>query len=454
MACLIAAYAGAQELEIATSPSPVGSGARAAGMADAFVAIADDATAASWNPAGLVQLEEPEISIVGSFNGIWERFSAEDRLGFDSTHTDNNIDLNYLSVVYPLPILVLGRNVSLALSYQRKYDFSRKFDLEYTASRQGNVLKYAHWRFEQDGGLSAVTPALAFELTPRLSLGVAVNLWRSTWFGENGWTQDTDRTVITLAGSTADVFSPVTREEYTDIHGENLTLGLLWNVTDKWNLGARYDSGFTAEADYKRVHSDLNRFPRQNVARGNFPVTFTEEERTLRFPTTVAFGVAYRRNDRLTLSTDVTRTDWNHFYVRAANGRKISLIDGSDLNNLPEDVGSWRNFQERSDFDPTYTVRCGTEYVFIPREPRETLNRLWTLRGGVFYDQEPATGHPDNFYGAAAGVGLLLRQRVNIDLAYQLRYGGGVNHDYLRGPSDFKEDVLQHRVLLSTVIYF
>ena len=37
----------AQELELPISPTPVGSGARAAGMADAFVAIADDATAAS-----------------------------------------------------------------------------------------------------------------------------------------------------------------------------------------------------------------------------------------------------------------------------------------------------------------------------------------------------------------------------------------------------------------------
>ena len=42
---------------ISSPPSPVGSGARAAGIGSAFVAVADDATAASWNPAGLVQLE-------------------------------------------------------------------------------------------------------------------------------------------------------------------------------------------------------------------------------------------------------------------------------------------------------------------------------------------------------------------------------------------------------------
>jgi long-subunit fatty acid transport protein len=50
-------------LNFATSPSPVGSGARAGGKAFAFIAATDDATAASHNPAGLVQLERPEVSI-------------------------------------------------------------------------------------------------------------------------------------------------------------------------------------------------------------------------------------------------------------------------------------------------------------------------------------------------------------------------------------------------------
>ena len=55
-----------QRLEIPSSPNPVGSGARALGMGGAFIAVADDATAASWNPGGLIQLETPEVSIVGA----------------------------------------------------------------------------------------------------------------------------------------------------------------------------------------------------------------------------------------------------------------------------------------------------------------------------------------------------------------------------------------------------
>jgi hypothetical protein len=60
-------------LNFATSPSPVGSGARAQGQGLAFIAVADDATAASHNPGGLLQVVEPEASIVGSYFRRMER---------------------------------------------------------------------------------------------------------------------------------------------------------------------------------------------------------------------------------------------------------------------------------------------------------------------------------------------------------------------------------------------
>ena len=39
----------------------IASGARAAGMGEAFVAVADDATATHWNPAGLASIGKTEI---------------------------------------------------------------------------------------------------------------------------------------------------------------------------------------------------------------------------------------------------------------------------------------------------------------------------------------------------------------------------------------------------------
>ena len=42
-------------------------GARSIGFGGAFAALADDATAAFANPAGLVQLVDPEVSIEGRY---------------------------------------------------------------------------------------------------------------------------------------------------------------------------------------------------------------------------------------------------------------------------------------------------------------------------------------------------------------------------------------------------
>lgn len=450
------------------SPSPVGSGARAAGMADAFVAIADDATAASWNPAGLVQLEKPEISIVGSFNGISEQFHASEHIGFGDSQKDSNFDLNFLSVAYPLPFLVLGRNVVAGLSYQRKYDLSRKFDVSYSSGTyiepfSRTLLQARRWQFEQEGGLSTITPTIGLEVTPRFSLGIAWNLWRSSIFDDNGWTQKQEMTTGGLLGPSFSTTYTRKEEEYKNFRGDNFSLGFLWNVTDKWNLGGRYDSGFTAKTDYTsmmfRVDSTFASIDRpKGFFSFSMPVV-KREKRKIRFPDTLALGAAYRRNDRLTLSMDITRTDWNDFYATTASGRKMSLIDASFLNTMIADMPALLPLLQtgklgREELDPAYTLRLGAEYLFIPKELETKLDRLWTLRAGLFYDEEPARGHPDTFLGAAIGAGLLLKQVVNFDVAYQIRYGRGVNKEFIRGVDGYEEDVLQHRFLVSAVVYF
>ena len=467
VALVLSAVGAAQELEISVSPSPVGSGARAAGMADAFVAIADDATAASWNPAGLVQLERPELSLVGSYTALAEELDSTMHEEVKSSHLSGSLDLNYLSFVYPLPMTLLGRNAVVSLNYQRKYDFTRKFRINLNTSSVAsngvvnNSLQIVS--FEQTGGLSTLTPAFAVEITPRLSVGAALNLWRSSPLSENSWEQESDFSAVSLIGETVYWRNVHRTRKYDDFSAENATLGLLWNPTSEWSLGIRYDTGFTGEAGFNgvdlrtRVTLPSFEFPFASSRRSFLSATpaIQDERREITFPDSAAVGVAWRPTDRLTLSLDVTRTDWNDFYVKDANGVRHSLVDFSNLDDP---------FQ-RSHFKPCYTVRLGTEYVFIPKTPHEKLSQLWTLRGGLFYDPEPAAGKsdnaddrgsgtPDSFYGAAVGVGLQLHQRVNLDLAYQCRYGHDVNKDFIRGIKGFSEDVLQHRVLLSTVIYF
>jgi long-subunit fatty acid transport protein len=434
---------GAEEvLELPLSPSPVGSGARAAGMANAFVAIADDATAASWNPAGIIQLERPEISWTGAFNSIHEDFRMENHPELKSSHSDSNIELNFASIVYPVPKLFFDRNVALSLSYQQKYDLSRKF----SAVQHNTTFANERYDFEQNGTLGPIAATIAFELTNKIAFGLSVNFWRDTEFSRNGWKKEFNygAEVIRRGGAFDPDLEINASTEYKNLRGENFNLGLLYNVTDKLSLGFRYETSLDADVDYSLViNSD-------DDARDDEE----KENRKIRLPATWVFGAAYRFNDKFTLSGDVSTTDWKDFYSVAEDGTKTSFIDGSQNGSV--------------NFDPTWTLRIGAEYVFLPDTLQEELNYLWTLRWGFLFDQEPASGtvplvgnqnnpvsgNPDEFYGTSIGIGLLAMNRVNVDLSYEFRWGNDVNNDFIEADGIFSEDVRQHRVLLSTVIYF
>src|SRR5215468_2662797 len=159
-------------LNFATSPSPVGSGARAVGKGTAFIGVADDATAASHNPGGLVQLERPEVSFVGSYFLRFERqdVTRPDTVVEDQTLHDAN--LNYLSAVYPFQLL--QRNVVVSLNFQRLFDLQGDTDV---ASRFINIDGIQRVSSRQTGGLFTISPAVAVQLTSTFSVGAAFNIW-------------------------------------------------------------------------------------------------------------------------------------------------------------------------------------------------------------------------------------------------------------------------------------
>ncbi len=86
---------GEQRVGISTAQFlKIGAGGRATAMGDAFVAVADDATAMYWNPAGLVQFNRNEVivshnkwlvDIDHNFFGAVYHLGVNDALGFSVT---------------------------------------------------------------------------------------------------------------------------------------------------------------------------------------------------------------------------------------------------------------------------------------------------------------------------------------------------------------------------------
>jgi len=424
-----------QSVGIASSPNPVGSGARALGMGGAFIAVADDATAASWNPAGLAQLERPEVSIVGDYQYRHEDFSSSTQPEIDTSSSNDNTRLNFLSATYPFSFL--NRNMVISANYQRLYDFDRSFD--HPRNISGAVIGKETVDFEQDGYLGAIGLAYALEVTPWLSLGATLNVWTDKLGIRNGW----DETVKTRSEITA-INSPffgvipinppqridvTIEDEYKNFNGTNWNFGLLWNIIPKLSFGAVFKTAFWGDLDHTFT---------QTIRDGSGNVTSAvniSEDVELHLPMSYGGGLSYRFSDRFTMDLDVYRTDWSDYYIKDEQGNKFSPIDGRP--------------KEDSDVEDTTQVRLGAEYLFLLPEKQLVI----PVRGGVFYDPEPKDGNPKDFYGIALGSGIGYKKFI-FDIAYQFRWANNVEGDNLITTGDTEVDVRQHSVLGSVIYHF
>lgn len=414
-------------LNFATSPAPVGSGARAAGKAFAFIAVADDATAASHNPGGLVQLERPEVSAVGSY---FVRFEWQDVSRAETMIDDQTLDsfnLNYLSAAYPFQLF--QRNVVVSLNVQRLFDLQSATDV---TSRFDSIDGVQQVRSRQDGGLFTISPAIAVQVTPTFSAGVALNIWPDL-FG-NGWDQDVtvrgDGRVISGNSIVPFVSEGRIKEEFR-FKGLNVTVGFLWAINRMFTLGGVLRTPFTAEVT--RTHTSTLTVTLQD---GSPPVTSQlsfREELDMDLPLSYGLGVSARLSDRLTLSLDVSRVHWSDFTLEPSSRGDVLLVE----NGAPSGKG---RAVLNGEGDDTTSVRLGAEYLWI------RSNMVIPLRAGLFYDSEPGDGGLDHFFGVSLGGGLAIGKFL-FDMAYTLRAGTVESQ-----ATD--TTVYQHTFLVSVIVHF
>ena len=418
-------------LSFAISPNPVGSGARAIGWGTAFIAVADDATAASHNPGGLVQLEQPEISIVGSY---FFRHDDQDVNRADTVIEDQNLDrieLNYLSVVYPFRLL--HRNVTVSLNFQRLFNMAGDSDvasiLDPSKCACAAVQRVSS---RQTGQLFTISPAVAVQITPTFSVGVALNIWPDLF--DNGWKQKVEVMSEGTISSSNRIVPFTSRgriDEEFSFEGVNATIGFLWTINSIFTVGGVMRTPFTAKV--KHQHTSELTF---TLADGSEPLRIADhftETLDMDMPLSYGLGVAAVISDSLTLALDVSRVHWSDFELEPARQANTVIIE----NAAPSGKGA---AVLNGGGDDITSVRLGAEYQWI-------LPRLAVpFRAGVFYDPEPGDGGTDNFFGFSLGAGLVTGKIV-LDMAYAFRTGR-----IKSGTND--TDVYQHTLISSLIYHF
>lgn len=374
-------------------------GARALGLGGAFVGLADDATAAYSNPAGLTQLIAPEFSIEGRrvnyeseyVDGGSFTFPAPqlDLSGINYSRSDDSVNsLSFLSYVYPKD------NWALAVYRHELVNYTSEYATRgVNAVINGRPITGALRPYAAEIDIDVVNYGIsgAYRFTPSLSLGVS--LIYSDF--------EIDSTNVRFEGTTPQFF---TAQEGND-DGIGVNVGLLWKASEQWQVGAVYRKAPSFEYNARNFTAAGERpgFPR----RTDFDA-----------PDLFGVGVVFRPNDMWTVSLDVNRVN----YSQISDGIR-SGFDADDSDRL-NSVGPL-------EIDDGTEIRLGTEYVFanftypvsvragVWRDPQHTLTfqgRTPTGLTNALANQVLFSAGDDETHGSL-GFGIAF-PRFQIDAAF------------------------------------
>ena len=380
-------------------------GARSMGFGGAFVGLADDATAAIANPAGLTQLLKPEFSLEvrnwshsmpftegGRLENLPSGNGIDTTVGLRTTTSEYSVSgISFLSFAYPTGkwTFAFFRHELANLEFfgETQGFFSGGTDccqVREVDQRVWSDLEMVSW------GLST-----AYRISDRVDLGLSV-IYNdaSMQTGATQYLADDD----TLAGifglnSYLPERSVVGERSTSNDADWTLTGGILWRLTESWSIGGVYRQGPEIKIDVEAVAG-------QAVDLGVPPgsVFFQAFGHPVEFPNTYGLGIAYRApSGRLTISFQ-----WDHVEYSSISS-SLQLDDQT--------------------IDDINTLHLGAEYVFLDSTPIIALrlgswlepdHQVRATIDDLFLQAILPPGDDDVHFSAGLGVAM---QRFQIDLA-------------------------------------
>jgi len=338
-------------------------GARSMGFGGAFVALADDATAAFANPAGLVQLVRPEVSVEGrhwSFStpftlggraeGLPSGYGIDNVVGLRTATSDTSLNtLSFLSVAYP------GGRWSVAVF---RHELA---NLEFASETQGLFsggtdccqIRAFDQRVTTDLKFVSYGVSGAYRLHERFVAGFGVIHYRTSMSAQATVFYPDDDSLESLFGPTS--YLPERAVGSQTFFGEDTDWGviggLLWSPSDSWRVGGVFRQGPRVA-----LSAEITAGPAlaPEVTPGE---VLARDESEVQFPWLLGLGVAYRAPDGgLTVGFQ-----WDHI----------------PYSSILETAG----FDDQA-VDDVDELHLGGEYVFVRATP------VVALRAGVWLDPD------------------------------------------------------------------
>ena len=366
-------------------------GARSMGMGGAFLGLADDATAAYTNPAGLTQLIAPEVSVEGRHtnysipyaNGGTASISPFNGSGINASDADSsNTNLSFISFVLP------HDRWSFAVYRDELVHFDSDFATGATGTILGNQ-QFETFPVSAHSNLKIINygATAAYKATDNVSLGIGLSYY--------DFKIDTAITRTEFAGNSAGIDAGTQLNRQTQNGSDNdvgVNLGARFVLSEHFSAGLVYREG--PKFDYHAVN-DVLVDPTQSVDLGN-KVRF-------KVPDEYGAGVSWHPNDSLVVNLDADFIQ----YSQLTHG--IVSLFGNDQATVSR-----------------LSIPNGTEYHLGGEYTFTQMAHPFSLRAGLWHDPR----HSIEYKGADPGTdvgGLALATLFGVGKGSQTHYsiGGG-----------------------------
>ncbi len=392
----------------------LGGGARARAMGGAYLGISNDPSAASWNPAGLSQIEKSQMllnfssymyrsDIASSANGL--NFNYSDKLKQDK----NSISFASIAIPFKIREKELVGSVlfqKLADIYkENRYYFIADMAFILNPEETGYDILYNYPMGpiieKTTGSLNSVNISFAGKAYKTLSLGLGVNIYGGNFTSDASYFRPMV-SIFSISGNAILMndttglngygyrFRPHIKSDYS---GANLTFGTMYKL-NRFSLGAVIKTPFTLKEKidaklYTDVIEDGVLLETASILASPFFYT----DRKWKMPLMIGVGGAYQLS-ALTLSADLEYRGYSKTEVtyrrNIADPSDVQITSGGYVTNkwwgkegnTPPAVASlsWRNVTQ---------FRIGGEYMVNTRYGKIPL------RAGFRNDPQPYTAQVD-----------------------------------------------------------
>lgn len=366
-----------------------GVGSKALNMGGAFRGVADDWSAAFWNPAGLAYLPNSEFNMNFYTLSFRPEYTPSISLG-ESGYSysigypeetyypdDRSFFLPSFSGFYKFPQL---EGFTGGVAFYVPYKLEAQWDLYEPPSGFDNDVQYPEFDHKTDILIWDLHPTVAKTfMDDKLALGLGINIQRADFELRRASLVPTE-----ILPRPYD-FWPVDSYLRTDGWGLGFNAGILYKASPKLQLGLSYQSPIEVDLNGSmelEMYLPMINVPWSDVQGGTYFYRDGDFETTLSLPGEIGAGMMYKLTEKLTLTGDLSFVSWSG----------LEYLDTKDiLLTTDEEMPGYIFLDVREtdmpfNWDNITRLSLGAEYIW-----KEGL----FVRGGYFFEQSPI---PDNTF--------------------------------------------------------